>query len=189
MMNSVADEELTYISRGGRRHLRRCRDATDLETEQGSAEEEDPMVRYAPGADMWGEPLVTLRRIQDEINRAFGDQRWAPAAEFPPVNVWRGPEGVIITAEIPGVKLDAVDVTVHQNTLTLKGSRSPEAPDGETGWHRRERSYGPFSRVIELPFAVDADGVKASVHNGVLSIELPRPESDKPRKITITAKS
>jgi HSP20 family protein len=133
--------------------------------------------------------LATLRRIQDEVNRAFGDQRWTPAAEFPAVNIWRGPDGVIITAEIPGVKLDAVDLTVHQNTLTLKGSRSPEAPGGETSWHRRERTYGPFSRVIELPYAVDPDQVKASVHNGVLSVELPRPESDKPRKINITAKS
>ena len=148
------------------------------------------MVRYGPGADFWGEPLATLRRIQDEINRAFGDQRWTPAtAEFPPVNIWRGPDGVIITAEIPGVKLDAVDLTVHQNTLTLKGSRSPEAFGTETSWHRRERSYGPFSRVIELPYAVDPEKVRASAYNGVLTVELPRPETDKPRKITITAKS
>lgn len=147
------------------------------------------MVRYGPGTDLWGEPLATLRRIQDEINRAFGDQRWTPAAEFPPLNVWRGPDGVVITAEIPGVKLDAIDLTVHQNTFTLKGSRSPEAPGGETNWHRRERNYGPFSRVIELPYSVDADRVKASVHNGILTVELPRPESDKPRKINITAKS
>ena len=147
------------------------------------------MVRYAPGADLWGEPLATLRRIQEEVNRAFGDQRWTPAAEFPPVNVWRGPDGVVITAEIPGVKLDVVELTVHQNTLTLKGSRSPEAPGADASWHRRERSYGPFSRVIELPYAVDADQVKASVLNGVLTIELPRPESDKPRKINITSRS
>jgi HSP20 family protein len=96
---------------------------------------------------------------------------------------------VIITAEIPGVKLDAVELTVHQNTLTLKGSRSPEAPGGETSWHRRERTYGPFSRVVELPYGVDPDKVHASVQNGVLTVELPRPESDKPRKINITAKS
>ncbi|HYN39246.1 MAG TPA: Hsp20/alpha crystallin family protein, partial [Rhodospirillales bacterium] len=108
---------------------------------------------------------------------------------FPPVNVWRGADGVIITAEIPGVKLDAVDLMVHQNTLTLKGSRSPEASGEGVSWHRRERSYGPFSRMIELPYPVDADKVKASAQNGILSIELPRPESDKPRKIHITAKS
>jgi hypothetical protein len=48
--------------------------------------------------DLWGEPLAPLRRIQEEINRAFGDQRWAPSAEFPPINIWRGPDGIIVTA-------------------------------------------------------------------------------------------
>jgi len=145
------------------------------------------MVRYVAGTDLWGEPLATLRRIQDEVNRAFGDQRAAASSEFPPVNVWRGPDGVIVTAEIPGVKLDAVDLTVHQNTLTIKGTRVPDGEAGpEASHHRRERMYGPFARSIELPFAVDAERVKAQATNGVLSIELPRPESDKPRKIKIT---
>ncbi len=89
------------------------------------------MVRYSPGVDLWGEPLAPLRRIQEEINRAFGEQRWAPSAEFPPINIWRGPEGIIVTAEIPGVSLDAVDLTVHQNTLTIKGRREPEAKEPE----------------------------------------------------------
>lgn len=143
------------------------------------------MMRYA-GSDVWGEPLATLRRIQDEVNRAFGDQRWAPSSEFPPINVWRGPEGVVVTAEIPGVKLEAIDLTVHQNTLTIKGTRHPETTGQEVSYHRRERSYGPFSRSIELPYAVDPDKVKAQATNGVLSIDLPRPETDKPRRIKIT---
>jgi HSP20 family protein len=92
------------------------------------------MVRYSPGVDLWGEPLAPLRRIQEEINRAFGDQRWAPSAEFPPINIWRSPEGIIVTAEIPGVSLEAVDLTVHQNTLTIKGAAS-----------RRRRSRKPAS--------------------------------------------
>lgn len=144
------------------------------------------MVRYAGGTDLWGEPLATLRRIQDEVNRAFGDQRATPSTEFPPINVWRGPEGVVVTAEIPGVKLDAIDLTVHQNMLTIKGTRQPEAGGQEVPYHRRERSYGPFARVVELPFSVDAEKVRAQATNGVLSIELPRPETDKPRKIRIT---
>jgi len=144
------------------------------------------MVRYSPGVDLWGEPLAPLRRIQEEIDRAFRDHRWAPSAEFPPINIWRGPDGIIVTAKIPGVSLDAVDLTVHQNTLTIKGRREPEAKEPEAGLHRRERTFGPFSRTIALPFNVDPEQVKAAAQNGILTVELPRPESDKPRKIKIS---
>ena len=144
------------------------------------------MARYSPGVDPWAEPISALRRIQDEINRAFGDQRWVPSAEFPPLNVWRGPDGIVVTAEIPGVKMDAVDLTVHQNTLTIKGGREPEAKEPEASFHRRERAFGPFTRTIALPYNVDADQVKASAQSGILTVHLPRPESDKPRKIKIS---
>jgi len=143
------------------------------------------MIRYSPGLEAWAEPLATLRRIQDEINRAFGDQRWTPSAEFPPINIWRSPDGVVVTAEIPGIPLGSVDLTVHQNTLTIKGRRDPEVREPEVSFHRRERTYGPFSRSVALPFAVDAEKVRASAQNGVLRIDLPRPEADKPRKIRI----
>ena len=104
------------------------------------------MVRYSPGTDLWGEPLSALQRIQEEINRAFGDQKWSPPAEFPPINIWRGPEGIIVTAEIPGVSLDAVDLAVHQNTLTIKGRREPgrrspkPASTGASGRSARSRA-------------------------------------------------
>ena len=142
------------------------------------------MVRYSP--DPWAEPLSALRRIQDEINRTFGDQRWLPPAEYPAINVWRGPDGIVVTAEIPGVALEDVDLTVHQNTLTIKGRREPEAKEPEASFHRRERSFGPFTRTIALPYNVEADQVRASAQNGILTVRLPRPESDKPRKIKIS---
>jgi HSP20 family protein len=145
------------------------------------------MIRYSPGLDVWAEPLATLRRIQDEINRAFGDQRAMPSAEFPPINIWRSSDGVVVTAEMPGVSLDGVDLTVHQNTLTIKGRREPEAKEPDVSFHRRERTFGPFSRSITLPFSVDPEQVKASAQSGILKIELPRPETDKPRKIRINA--
>lgn len=143
------------------------------------------MVRYAPGLDLWAEPLSALRRIQDEMNRAFGDPRWSAAAEFPPMNIWRGEDGVIVTAEIPGVPLDQLDVVVHQNTLTIKGRREPEAKEPEVNFHRRERAYGSFARTVALPFNVDPEKVKANAEHGVLTVELPRPEADKPRRIQI----
>jgi HSP20 family protein len=143
------------------------------------------MVRYAPGLDLWADPLATLRRIQNEINHAFTDQRIPASAEFPAVNVWRGNEGVVVTAEVPGVRLEDMELTVHQNTLTLKGRLELEAKEPDVSFHRRERVYGPFARTVSLPFAVDPEQVKATTENGVLKVVLPRPESDKPRKIQI----
>lgn len=143
------------------------------------------MIRYTPGVDLWGEPLATLRRIQDEINRTFNEPQGAQA-EYPPLNVWRGEAAVIVTAEIPGVRLEDMELTVHQNTLTIKGRREPVAKEPEVSFHRRERVYGSFARTIALPFNVDSERVQAAAENGVLSITLPRPESERPRKIQIS---
>jgi HSP20 family protein len=127
-----------------------------------------------------------LRRIQDEINRAFGDNYTAATdVEFPPLNIWRGEDGIAITAQVPGVPLEQLDLTVHQNTLTIKGRREPDPYAAEANFHRRERVFGPFARTVSLPYSVDAERVRASAQNGILTIELPRPESDKPRKIAI----
>jgi HSP20 family protein len=143
------------------------------------------MVRYTPPNDFWVEPLATLKRIQDEINRAFGDEYTQREQEFPPISIWRGEEGIIVTAQVPGVPLEALDVTVHQNTLTIKGNRIEDTGGGEVNFHRRERAFGPFVRTVGLPFGVDPDKVRASADCGILTIELPRPESDRPRKIRI----
>jgi HSP20 family protein len=76
---------------------------------------------------------------------------------------------------------------VRQDTLTLQGKREPKVEDENAMWHRRERAYGTFSRTVQLPFHVDPDQVQARFANGVLEIELQRPEADRPRKIQINA--
>ncbi|MCW5700519.1 MAG: Hsp20/alpha crystallin family protein [Rhodospirillales bacterium] len=128
-----------------------------------------------------------LRRLQEDINRAFGDMRWPQAVEFPPMNLWRGPEGVIVTAEVPGIGLQDMEITVHQNALIIKGRREQPTHAAGVSYHRQEREYGPFARTVTLPFNVDPDSVKATAQNGVLMIELPRPEADKPKRIQIRA--
>ena len=118
------------------------------------------------------------------MNRVFGALRPGASREFPPINLWTGQDGVLVTAEVPGVSLDDIDITVHQNTLTLKGKIAPEAPEDVT-FHRRERSYGSFGRTVSLPYRVDPERVEASARNGILTITLPRPEADKPKRIHI----
>lgn len=81
---------------------------------------------------------------------------------------------------------DDIDISVHRDTVTLKGERKVR-PDGVTGYHRRARGSGSFVRTLSLPFSVDPDKVQAQYRNGVLHVSLQRPEADKPRRISVDA--
>ena len=137
-----------------------------------------------------GDPFDEIRRLQDEVNRAFssaftGPRPQATAAGFPAINAYASEHGVAITAELPGVKPDDVDVSVFRDTVTLRARR--EAPQDAKAFHRQERRYGEFARTINLPFRVDPDRVEATMEDGVLRLSLHRPEEDKPRRIKISA--
>jgi HSP20 family protein len=105
------------------------------------------------------DPFAVMRRLQDEVDRAFGSP--ARAAGFPAVNMWQGTDSAALTAELPGVDPADIDISVKEDVVTITGERKPPAIDEETVWHRRERAYGRFSRVIQLPFRVDPDRVEA----------------------------
>lgn len=136
-------------------------------------------------------PWRELDRMQREMNRLFGEyspgEQTRMAPTFPAINVWTNDEGVVLTAELPGVNPEDIDISVVGETLKLTGSRQrEELPEG-TKYHRRERGYGQFTRTFQLPFAVEADNVEAKFEKGVLHISLPRAEAEKPRKITVKA--
>ncbi len=139
---------------------------------------------------MWRQgfdPFSDVRRLHQQIDRLFGQRGLAGSGTFPPVNLWAGPDSIALTAELPGVAPDAVDLSVKEDVLTIRGSRTaPEASaEGEFSWHRRERAYGDFQRLVQLPFRVDPERVEARFRDGVLEVELHRPEEDKPRRIEI----
>lgn len=134
------------------------------------------------------DPFAEMRRMQAEMDRLFADFEGRPTpGGGPPVNLWLGDDSVVVTAEVPGVAPGDIDITVREDTLTIQGKRQPAAVDGEVAWHRRERVFGEFARTVELPFRVDADRVDARFVNGVIQIELQRPEADKPKRIPIKA--
>ena len=108
----------------------------------------------------------------------------ARGGAFPPVNMWQGSDSAALTAELPGIDPGSIDVSVKEDLVTISGERRPPADENAT-WHRRERAYGRFSRVVQLPFRVDPDRIEARMQDGVLQIELQRPETDKPRRISI----
>jgi HSP20 family protein len=134
----------------------------------------------------WRE-MEKLRRDMDRLfeSPSFRLSR-GRASRFPAVNVWTNEsEGVIVSAELPGVSPEAIDITVTADTLTISGSRAPEdLPEGAQ-YHRRERYCDEFSRSVQLPYTVDTDQVEAAVENGVLKITLPRAEAEKPRQISV----
>jgi HSP20 family protein len=123
--------------------------------------------------------------MQDELSRSYGAQARV-SEEFPPLNLWTGEQGAVLTAALPGVEPDDLEITVHQDTLTLKGKRGPDVADGEVAWHRRERRHGPFGRTVALPFSVDSEHVQASLEDGILTLMLPRHESERPKRIAIS---
>lgn len=134
-------------------------------------------------------PWQEMERLQREVNHLFTDSfssyggRVAP--RFPAINVWTNEDGAVITAELPGVEPDDIDISVVGDNVTLSGTRQPnELKEGER-YHRRERTYGNFTRSFQLPFTVESDQVEALFEKGVLHISLPRAEADKPKKIAV----
>ncbi len=145
------------------------------------------MTRWQPYTDLWGK----MSQLRDEMDRLFesfglGDGGWPTlAVAYPAVNVWDDSEHVYAEAELPGMDLNDLEIYVTGgNQLTIKGERKPWNP-GQGVWHRQERGFGPFTRLIELPYDVDAERVEARFHNGVLTITMPKSEAAKPRKITV----
>lgn len=134
-----------------------------------------------PNNSVWRD----MRRMQREMSHLLGGTSAPVTASFPAMNLYSGDEGVILTAEIPGVELNDLEITVLGETLTLSGSRNIAEPEENITYHRRERSQGQFTRTVELPFRVDNDNVTAKFSDGVLHITLPRIEEEKPRKITV----
>ena len=131
-----------------------------------------------------------LNALQGEMNRLFnsffdeGDggqaRRWAPA-----VDLLERDDSLVLKADLPGLSEDDVQIEVRDNVLTIAGERKAEHEEKQNGYYRVERSFGRFSRSLQLPEGVDADRIAASFAKGVLEVTIPKPEQRKPRRIEI----
>lgn len=142
--------------------------------------------RWQPLGSVWSE----MHRLQNEMERVFGrwganDPRRFAAAGYPALNLWEDADNLFVEAELPGLELSDLEIYVNgHNQLTIKGERkSPETNGG--AWHRQEREYGSFSRMVKLPQDVDPDHVTAEFKHGVLTIQMPKREEVKPRRIEV----
>jgi HSP20 family protein len=105
---------------------------------------------------------------------------WAPA-----LDIAEGKDAYLVTVELPGVKLDDLDITMEDGLLTIQGERHVANDSSEEQFHRVERSSGAFRRSITLPAHVEADAVEASIEDGVLRILVPKAEEAKPKRIQV----
>ena len=134
--------------------------------------------------------MNTINRLREEMDHLFenflgGAQRVAGAGfvqGYPAVNVWEDEQNLYAEAEVPGLTMDELEIYVVGNELTVRGERKEGE---EQAYHRRERGVGKFQRVLPLPLPIDSEKVEARLHDGVLTITMPKAEAAKPRKIQV----
>lgn len=140
--------------------------------------------------DQWF-PFFDVGKTLEEMDRAFGRMgrplglRSVPRGTFPAINLYQQNDAVVLTAEVPGVDPASLDLTVLNDSVTLKGQREEKDIPANNGMYRRERPQGAFARTVTLPEAINPDSVKAEYANGVLKVRMEKAESAKVRKIAI----
>jgi HSP20 family protein len=140
------------------------------------------------------DPFKEVATLQDRINRLFDDafprksdpnDDPNPAGWRPAVDIFETGTTVVLEVELPGVIKQAVSVEVKDNILTIKGERKFVNDVPGENYYRRERVYGSFRRAFNLHYDVDPDKIKARFNDGVLRIEVPKPQEEKPKQVTV----
>lgn len=137
------------------------------------------------------DPFRDLSQLQNRVNRLFTDTRASgleedPFQSFSPaVDIFERGDNLILSAELPGVRREELDLKVEGNVLTIRGERVRDKTIQEEQYHRVERSYGTFSRSFTLPSTVDAARIQARFKDGILEVTLPKAEDAKPKKIDV----
>jgi len=127
------------------------------------------------------DPIRDLLAIQQRLDRfAPGPAGWIPA-----VDLHETPDHYVVTAELPGVKREDLQIHVHDGQLTLSGVRREREAACEQ-YHRVERGHGSFSRTFQLPAPVDADRIVADLRDGVLTVTCPKTNEATARRIRIS---
>jgi HSP20 family protein len=121
------------------------------------------------------------------MNRVFSGADYPFQAAYPAVNIWVNENGGVVTAELPGVDVNKIDISVLGDTLTISGRRDTEVLKENESYHRKERNGSKFSRTLQLPFKINEKGIEARYEKGILMMTLSREEAEKPKKITIKA--
>ncbi|MDD3626642.1 MAG: Hsp20/alpha crystallin family protein [bacterium] len=142
-------------------------------------------------------PFKDIVSMQEEMNKIFTDF-FRRAPEYgesyhdgiwnPSVDISETDNAILVKAEIPGVGKDDIDVTLHDDIITIRGEKKEEKREEKENCLLLERTYGKFQRSFRLPSEVDPNKIKASFKDGILNLELPKSERAKPKEIKIDVK-
>jgi HSP20 family protein len=138
-----------------------------------------------------------MMSLRDEMNRLIEQAfdggslaQWQSTANWGlAVDVSENDDAFIVTASVPGMNPDDLDITISDNILTIKGETESDETIKDEQYHIRERRYGSFGRSITLPVTVNAEDVSANYENGVLTLTVPKAEEVKPRRIAVKVHS
>lgn len=144
------------------------------------------LVKWNPGSN-WFDFNSRVSRVFDDffLPTRFRTESAAMWDWNPVVDIYENKDHIVITAELPGVDKKNIQVDVKNRVLTLKGERSVANEVKEDNYYRRERSFGKFERAFSLPDDVNPDHIKADFKDGILKLEIPKPEERKPKQITV----
>jgi HSP20 family protein len=140
------------------------------------------------------DPARELDAFQSDMNRLFdgffgrregtsadaASRRW-----IPPMDLVETEDNLVLRADLPGVDQDDIEIEVKDGVLTVAGERRAQHETQREGFHRVERSFGRFSRSLELPKGVDPESVSAHFYRGVLEVRMPKPAARKPTRIEV----
>lgn len=141
------------------------------------------MSRWTPVSTTGREPLFRL--FETLFNNQDQGEEIATRTWTPPVDVRETEEAFIVSAELPGLSREDIDITLENNILRVAGERKLERDEKKDNYHRIERSYGAFTRAFAMPSQVDAERVQADFKDGVLTITVPKAAAARPKKIAI----
>ncbi len=113
----------------------------------------------------------------------FDDESWMPS-----VDISETDKSFLIKVEVPGIKRDDVKISIEDNTLTIRGERKEEKKEEGRKYHRMECSYGSFERQFMLPPNINQEKIDASFKDGVLALDLPKKEVEKPKQVEVKIK-
>jgi HSP20 family protein len=140
------------------------------------------------------DPWRDFGSLQERINKMFddvirssakGDEELATGAWSPAVDIHETDDSFVVSADLPGLKKDDIQINVEDNTLTIKGEKKFEEKVPKDKYIRVERNYGTFVRSFSLPQNVDSTKIKATFKDGILDLTLPKREESKPKKIAV----
>lgn len=150
------------------------------------------LVRWDPFGEMWSLRQAMDRLFEDAWVRPWGvrrvDGEATPTSSLA-LDLYETGDDLVVTAAVPGVRPEDIDITIQGEVLTIKGESKAQKDVDEGNYHLHERRYGRFHRQVALPTSVDADAAQAHFENGMVRLTLPKSEAAKERKIPVTAGS